>query len=121
MVVAHDGKKVELGKSGRADLIAFPGGFRSWDWNDRNICPCADHRPGISKKAVDYLVDQGCEIVVLSKGFQDVLQTSPDVIDHLKKERKVQVVHENSATCAETYNKLAKSGKKVGLLLHSTC
>jgi hypothetical protein len=98
------------------DFKLFPGGGRAWDWSETNT----HHVPGIQIADVRELVEKGCEVIVLTRGMHLVLQTSPDVLTYLA-EKNVAVFVEESRVAAETYNKLAAQGRKVGGLFHSTC
>ena len=58
--------------------------------------------------------------VILSNGMDGVLKVKPETLDYLKNKEKI-------AHCAKTeeavalYNELSRQGKKVGILIHSTC
>lgn len=67
-----------LGK-GR-DFKLFPGGGRAWDWTDTGM----RHVPGIQPADVQELLDNGSEVVVLSRGMQLVLRTCPETLDMLR-------------------------------------
>lgn len=97
------------------DVKVFPGGARSWDWSETGT----DHEPGIQPADVEELLEHGARAVVLSRGMNGRLSTSPETLRLL--ERKgiaVRVLETEDAV--EVYNELA--GKEpVGALLHSTC
>ena len=121
VIIDYNGSREEYGKRGeRADVILWPTGIKHWDWNDPE-CPCHDHRPGVSQKAVQFLIDKDCEVIIISKGYNGVLQTSNAVLDYLKG-KNVETIHEKSPKAVEKYNQLTKhGGKNIGLMLHSTC
>jgi hypothetical protein len=56
------------------DVKLWPGGGRPWDWRETGT----QHVPGIQISDVAELVDQGADVVVLSRGMQLVLQTCPE-------------------------------------------
>jgi hypothetical protein len=97
------------------DFKLFPGGAREWDWRETNT----QHDPGIQPADVKELVEQGASVVVLSRGMQSRLRTSPETIRWLGS-RGVSVHLAETREAAELYNKLAKT-KAVGGLFHSTC
>jgi len=97
------------------DLKLFPGGGREWDWNETGT----RHVPGIQPSDVVELLDQGSEVVVLTRGMELVLQTCPETIALLE-ERGVVVHVEETRAGVELYNRLAVS-QRVGGLFHSTC
>jgi len=97
------------------DLKLFPGGGRAWDWNETGT----RHVPGIQPSDVVELLDQGSEVIVLTRGMELVLQTCPETIALLE-ERGVVVHVEETRAGVELYNRLAVS-QRVGGLFHSTC
>ena len=97
------------------DLKLFPGGGREWDWNETGT----RHVPGIQPSDVVELLDQGSEVVVLTRGMELVLQTCPETLALI--EGRGVVVHvEETRAGVELYNRLAVS-QRVGGLFHSTC
>jgi len=97
------------------DLKLFPGGGREWDWNETGT----RHVPGIQPGDVMELLDQGSEVIVLTRGMELVLQTCPETLALLE-ERGVVVHVEETRVAVELYNRLAVS-QRVGGLFHSTC
>ena len=97
------------------DLKLFPGGGREWDWNETGT----RHVPGIQPGDVMELLDQGSEVIVLTRGMELVLQTCPETLALLE-ERGVVVHVEETRAGVELYNRLAVS-QRVGGLFHSTC
>jgi hypothetical protein len=98
------------------DFKLFPGGGRDWNWSETNT----HHRPGIQIADVSELLENKCEVIVLSRGIQSRLQTCPDVFDFLSKKNIGVYVAETKAA-VEVYNLFASRGIKVGGLFHSTC
>ena len=76
-----------LGK-GR-DFKLYPGGGREWDWSETNT----HHVPGIQPADVQELLENGCEVVVLSRGMQLVLQTCPETFQTLQ-DKNIRVIVE---------------------------
>ena len=101
--------------SGR-DFKLWPGGGRDWDWNETGT----HHSPGIQSSDIEELISHGSEIVVLSRGFDLSLGLSRESVDYLKN-RDVEYYFEQTKAAVELYNRLAKEGRKVGGLFHSTC
>ena len=106
--------EVEGVGSGR-DFKLYPGGGREWDWAETDT----HHVPGIQPGDVEELLEKGSEVVVLSRGMQLALQTSPETLELLKT-RGVRVYVEETRAAVERYNRLAES-EAVGGLFHSTC
>jgi hypothetical protein len=98
------------------DWKLWPGGGRTWDWNETGT----RHDPGIQPADVEELLDHGSEVVVLSRGQELRLQTSPATLDLLR-DRGVRVEVEETKAAVELYNDLAEQGERVGGLFHSTC
>jgi hypothetical protein len=103
-----------LGK-GR-DFKLYPGGGREWDWAETNT----HHVPGIQPADVQELLDKGCEVVVLSRGMQLVLQTCPETLQTLQ-DKNIRVYVEETKAAVKIYNQLAEKHELVGGLFHSTC
>ena len=97
------------------DFKLYPGGGRPWDWRETNT----EHIPGIQPSDVQELIDNGCEIVVLSRGMQLQLRTCPETMQLLK-DKGIQVHVDETKAAAELYNRLARR-ERVGGLFHSTC
>lgn len=97
------------------DFKLYPGGGRDWDWNETGT----RHVPGIQPSDVMELLDQGSEIIVLTRGMELVLQTCPETLILLE-ERGIVVHVEETRAAVELYNRLAES-QAVGGLFHSTC
>lgn len=97
------------------DVKLWPGGARAWNWNETGT----RHRPGIQFADVQELLDHGAEIVVLSRGVDEVLQVPMELVSDLE-ERGIEVVVAPSREAVDLYNDLTAS-RPVGCLLHSTC
>ena len=107
--------KVEGNAASYKDAKLFPGGSREWDWNETST----HHEPGIQISDVEELLDNGAEVVVLSRGYWEKLRVKKETLEHLEKKAvKVHVLETGEA--AELYNRLRES-EKVGGLFHSTC
>ena len=87
------------------DVKLWPGGARAWDWGETGT----RHEPGI----------QPADVIVLSKGYHERLQTCPETLAWLE-ERGVEVHQLQTERAAEEYARLRET-RKVGALLHSTC
>ena len=75
--------------------------------------------PGIQPNDVEELVQHGAQIIILSKGFYQRLQVSPETLKWLnKKGISYQILQTEKAI--EIYNQLRKD-HSVGGLFHSTC
>jgi hypothetical protein len=98
------------------DVKLWPGGGRGWDWTGTNT----HHVPGIQVADVDELIDHGAKIIVLSRGMQLVLQTSPETLKHLEAHKLEYHVPE-TREAVRTYNHLAAQRLPAGGLFHSTC
>lgn len=98
------------------DFKLWPGGARKWDWSETGT----SHNPGIQPADVSELIENGSEIIVLSRGMLKRLQTSPETLSLLK-EKGIQTEVKATKEAVDIYNKLSKQGKAVGGLFHSTC
>lgn len=97
------------------DFKLYPGGGRAWDWSETGT----RHMPGIQPGDVRELVERGSTVVVLSRGMEERLQTTPEALKFLK-EHGVAVHVLETAAAVDLYNRLAEA-ERVGGLFHSTC
>ncbi|SDK93752.1 Protein of unknown function [Nonomuraea jiangxiensis] len=97
------------------DFKLYPGGGRSWDWGETGT----RHSPGIQPADVQELLDQGCQVIVLSRGMDLVLRTCPETLELLA-EKGVEVHLAETRAAVEHYNALTRT-VAVGGLFHSTC
>jgi hypothetical protein len=108
---------VEVEGLGRLrDAKLWPGGGRGWDWNETGT----HHRPGIQPADVAELLDHGADVIVLSRGRELRLETTPETLSLLTA-RHVEVVQDETGAAIGEYNRLAAAGRRVAALLHSTC
>jgi hypothetical protein len=107
--------RVERIGNGR-DMKLWPGGGREWDWGETNT----HHVPGIQVADVKELIDEGAQIIVLSRGMQLILRTCPETLKHLE-ELKCTVHVLETREAVKMYNQLAALDSPVGGLFHSTC
>jgi hypothetical protein len=97
------------------DFKLYPGGGRNWDWSETGT----RHVPGIQPADVLELLENGSQVVVLTRGMDLVLRTCPDTLALLR-ERKILVHVEETLAAVALYNKLVEE-TQVGGLFHSTC
>lgn len=98
------------------DFKLYPGGGREWDWNETGT----RHRPGIQPADIQELIDAGCHVVVLSRGFDEVLQTCRETLEVLE-EHGITVHVAQTQDAVDLYNDLVAHAELVGGLFHSTC
>lgn len=97
------------------DAKLYPGGSSEWDWNETGT----QHVPGIQPEDLKTLLENDCEIVILSKGVNERLQTKQETIEMLKSENMDYRILQTEEAISK-YNELAES-EQVGALIHSTC
>jgi hypothetical protein len=116
-IQGHDWGHLEVEGLGEfKDAKLWPGGGRSWDWNETGT----QHQPGIQPADVIELLEYEPEVVVLSRGRQCKLETAPETLTLLG-DRHLEVIQEETGAAIDTYNRLAGQGRRVSALLHSTC
>jgi hypothetical protein len=105
-------------KGGEAfkDAKCFPGGARAWDWNETGT----RHDPGVQFADAEELLEHGAEVIVLSTGIDERLRVPPETVEALH-EAGVQTDVLQTDRAVERYNELAREGRAVGGLFHSTC
>jgi hypothetical protein len=99
------------------DCIITPSGAYDWDWSKTGL----SHKGGISIEDVVPLLDKA-DVFILSRGVDFVLQVQAKTVEYLWKNGK-EVFVLQSYEAAIKYNELVarSAGKKIALLLHSTC
>ncbi|CAF3963666.1 unnamed protein product [Adineta steineri] len=102
------------------DVVLYPGGAESWDWKKNGT----RHQPGIHRGDVSELISHDCEIIILSRGMQNMLHTSKEA--HRLLEQKGMELNKNyfilqSEDAVKLYNQYAERKERVGALIHSTC
>lgn len=98
------------------DVMLAPDLVKSWDWRVSGT----SHSKGIQKSDIDVLLAQGIDALVLSRGVDLKLTVSKETKAYAELKVKIVVV-DQSERAVEKYNQLAKSGVRVGALIHSTC
>jgi hypothetical protein len=98
------------------DVKLWPGGGRSWDWNETGT----RHRPGVQLADCVELVEHGANTIILGTGMNDALGVSPGTVAELE-ERGVAVEAAPTLAAVARYRELAAGSDAVGALIHSTC
>lgn len=98
------------------DAKLFPGGSRSWDWNETGT----SHDPGVQPADVEELVEEGARVVVLSRGMNRRLKVQDATMAWLR-DRDVEARVEETKEAVRVYNRLQSDGEAVGGLFHTTC
>ena len=97
------------------DVKVYPGGSRSWQWGETDT----HHVPGIQMTDVEELLENGAEVVVLTRGVLGRLGVPEKVVKQLKN-RGVEVHVAKTRQGVDLYNQLCDK-KQAGILIHSTC
>lgn len=109
--------KMEVEGLGRGkDFKLWPGGGKSWNWDEHGT----GHSQGIQIGDCDELLQNGSKIIILSRGMFKRLKVKPQVLAHLAR-NNVEVIVEETKKAVQCYNRLAEEGKAVGGLFHTTC
>ncbi|MEX0596396.1 MAG: MTH938/NDUFAF3 family protein [Candidatus Paceibacterota bacterium] len=96
------------------DVILAPGFCQEWNWNDSKTT----HSSGPQEDDINVLLLMGVDTIILSRGMDMKLMVSPEIYEYcLSKVDNVIICESKEAVVM--YNFLVKSGKRVGLLLHS--
>ena len=115
------GQVFEYGKphTNRADIILTNNYIELWNWKDEKTF-CDTHSPGISKKLIYHMYKLGCNEIIISKGYHNVLETQEDVLQYVE-ELGMTYHHLNTQDAIIKWNELTTKNKSLGLILHSTC
>lgn len=97
------------------DAKCWPGGAREWNWNETGT----HHEPGIQVADFQELLDQGANVLVLSRGVWERLQVSPAAVEWLNAHHVDYRIAE-TGQAVKLYNELVPT-HAVGALFHSTC
>lgn len=98
------------------DVLLGPGFAKEWDWNESGT----SHESGIQAADAKQVVDQGAEIVLLSRGREERLRVPDATLDRVRDWGARVEVH-GTGEVIRRYNELAGEGRAVGALIHSTC
>ena len=98
------------------DFKLWPGGARKWDWSETGT----QHTPGILPADVQELIENGSQVIVLSRGMLKRLRTTKETLSLLES-RGIAVHSADTKQAVAIYNQMASQGEAVGGLFHSTC
>jgi len=109
------GKRSFLWNSKDAKFIG--NNFEDWDWRITDI----HHNPGIGIVEVMSILTPNTTTVILSRGYDNVLETQGSVFAFLEK-KGIKVIHLTTPEAVDKLNELLPVlGKKLSALIHSTC
>jgi hypothetical protein len=100
------------------DAICVDRAVREWNWKEST--PIVQHSPGITKELVESLMKPNTSVVILSRGFDGVLQIAFDY-QAWGRSKGVEVHALLSPAAAKMYNQTLSKKRHVLALLHSTC
>jgi hypothetical protein len=98
------------------DCKIWPGGAREWRWEETGT----HHNPGIQPADIEEILEQEVEVIVLGSGQLGRLNVSPES-QTLLRDRGIPYHIEKTQRAVQLFNELARQGKNVGGLFHSTC
>lgn len=111
VVVKHvDGAEYEY-----KDCKVYPTGSKEWNWNETGT----RHNPGIQPADVKDFIEE-VDVVILTRGMELELHIKQETLDYLVSLGKTYYMEQTEIGVAH-YNRLNNEGKKVGILIHSTC
>lgn len=115
-------KKIEWGRveledgSQFKDVMLAPSFTSEWNWKLSGT----NHSKGIQTSDIDVLLEHKVDVLILSRGVNLVLQVSADTYAYAIA-RVPTLIVDQSVSAVAHYNRLVEQGKRVGMLLHSTC
>jgi len=98
------------------DCKLWPGGAKEWDWNETGT----QHSPGIQVADLEDVLRKDVDVLILSRGQNKRLQVKKETEEYLR-ERDVDYHVAETREAVKLFNQLAKKGKRVGGLFHTTC
>ena len=95
-------------------------GAKTWDWRETNT----RHQPGIQPADLSELFEKDCQIIILSRGIQNMLYTKDETRQELER-RGMRQGQEyfilQSEEAVQLYNEYVAQRKRVCAVIHSTC
>jgi hypothetical protein len=98
------------------DCKVWTGGATAWNWNETGT----QHEPGIQPADLEEVLEKGVEIVILARGVFSRLGVCPET-EKLLRDRGVEYHMLDTKEAITLYNELARQGRRVGGVFHSTC
>ena len=98
------------------DCKLWPGGAKEWDWNETGT----QHNPGIQVADLEGVLRKDVDVLILSRGQNKRLQVKNETEEYLR-ESDVDYHVAETREAVKLFNQLAKKGKRVGGLFHTTC
>ncbi|HID62681.1 MAG TPA: hypothetical protein EYP49_08110 [Anaerolineae bacterium] len=106
------GRIVIDGKAYTSDVIVFPDRVNDNWWRNEGheLCP-ADLWEVVQEKP---------EVLVVGTGRSGLMRVLPETEEYLQRQG-IKLIAERTAEACQTFNRLSRSGEKVGAALHLTC
>lgn len=98
------------------DCKIWPGGAAPWDWTLTGT----HHNPGIQVADLQELLAHDPDVIILTRGMQRRLQTTPQAEQHLNARGIPYHIKETNQAVA-LFNTLAQKGNRPAGLFHTTC
>ena len=98
------------------DCKIWPGGAREWRWEETGT----HHDPGIQPADIEDVLTHDVEAIVMGCGQLDRLNVSAET-ETMLRERGISYHIEKTKKAVALFNDLARQGKRVGGVFHSTC
>lgn len=98
------------------DCKIWPGGAREWRWEETGT----HHNPGVQPADIEEVLENEVDVIVLGCGQLGRLNISAQT-EALLRERGISYHVEKTKRAVQLFNELARQGKRVGGLFHSTC
>jgi len=74
----------------------------------------------IGEWEVEALLKGDSEYIIIGNGYSGAMEVQPEIMQKLKNS-KAEILVLQSPTAANKYNGLVEQGKKVNVLIHTTC
>ncbi len=98
------------------DCTVWPGGVADWNWKDTGT----GHQPGIQPADLDKVFEKEVEVLVAGCGVYSRLGICPET-EELLRSRGIEFHPLDTKTAVALYNELARQGRRVAGIFHSTC
>ena len=98
------------------DRKLWPGGCCSWDWQKTGT----SHFKGVQIDDIDDLINRGCEVIVIGKGFLSRLKITKVTTRYLE-QKKIKIITAHTRKAVRIYNSHVDRNIRIGGLFHTTC
>ncbi len=110
LIESYEFGRIIIGGKIYKDIVISKGQVTEWKWHEHHAFTIEDIKPIIGD----------IDVLVLGTGASGYVNIKEDVVAFLEANNISYIAMKSDKAC-ERYNELAKAGKKVAAIIHSTC